>query len=249
MSERAREDQRLTRRIEALFESHRARYGSPRLHLSLRSEGIRVGGKRVARLMRDAGLTARCSRIYRRSPGTTRFFERHQNLRVGGEPPTAPDQLWVADLTYLRVGAYWRYLAVVLDGYSRRVLGWSLGERKTAELTREALRHALRHRRPAPGLIFHTDRGTEYGAHLLQTELRRHGIRSSMNRPGRCTDNAHVESFFHTLKAEVIHGVRFASVRTLRGVPNQYLGRYYNHRRMHSALGYCSPAEYEALPA
>jgi transposase InsO family protein len=249
MSERAREDRRLTRGIETIFGQHRTRYGSPRIHRGLRREGIHVGRKRVERLMRDAGLRARCSRIYRRSPGTTRFFERHRNLRVGSEAPTGPDRLWVADLTFLRVGPDWRYLAVVLDGYSRRVLGWSLGQRRTAELTREALRHALRHRRPAPGLIFHTDRGTEYGGYLLQSELRRHGMRSSMNRPGRCTDNAHMESFFHTLKAEVIHGVRFASVQALRGVLNQYMGRYYNHRRMHSALGYCSPVEYEALSA
>lgn len=248
MSERAREDRRLVKRIESIFERHRQRYGSPRIHRRLRHEGLRVGRKRVERLMRTAGLVARCSRIYRRSPGTARLFERHRNLRIGGDPPTRPDRVWLADLTYLRVADQWRYLAVVMDGHSRRVLGWSLGARKTADLTREALRHALRHRTPAPGLIFHTDRGVEYGAHLIQTELRRHGMRSSMNRPGRCTDNAHMESFFHTLKAEVIHDVRFASVRALRGVLNQYMGRYYNHARMHSALGYCSPAEYEGLP-
>lgn len=244
-SQHAADDRKLLEHIRQVFKRSQERYGSPRVHQALRRSGIRVSRKRVERLMRDAGLAARVSRLYRRTPGIERFYARHRNLRIDGCPPTDINQLWVADLTYIKVNRQWRYLAVVMDGYSRRVLGWSLGRNKTAELTRQALRHALRLRRPDPGLIFHTDRGVEYGAHLIQTELQRHGYRASMDRPGRCTDNAHMESFFHSLKAEVVHGIQFDSEAQLRATLTQYIGEFYNYRRLHSALGYCPPAEYE----
>ena len=136
-----------------------------------------------------------------------------------------------------------------MDIYSRRILGWSLGSNKAAELTLRALKHALRVQRPKSGLLFHTDRGVEYGAHLIQNELARHGIRSSMNRPGMCTDNAHMESFFHTLKAEELHAVRFKSERDLRIVLSGYINKFYNQTRLHSGIGYMSPVEYERMAA
>lgn len=233
------------KQIVSVHAGSRGRYGSPRIHQALAREGIGVGRKRVARLMQEAGIAGRVATLYRRSPGTTRFYERHQNLRLELPPPTGIDQVWVGDLTYIKVGEAWRYLAVVMDLYSRRVIGWALGERKSAELTLRALRQALRRRAPRPGLLFHTDRGVEYGAHLIQQELARHGLRSSMNRPGCCTDNGHMESFFHSLKAEAIHGLRFDSEAELRHALNQYIGQFYNHRRLHSALGYRTPVEYE----
>lgn len=233
------------KQIASVHTGSHGRYGSPRIHQALARAGVRVGRKRVARLMQEAGIAGRVATLYRRSPGTTRFYERHQNLRLELPPPTGIDQVWVGDLTYIRVGSAWRYLAVVMDLYSRRVIGWALGERKSAELTWRALRQALRRRAPSPGLLFHTDRGVEYGAHLIQQELARHGIRSSMNRPGCCTDNGHMESFFHSLKAEAIHGLRFTSEAELRHELNHYIGQFYNHRRLHSALGYRTPVEYE----
>src|SRR5690606_31443449 len=180
-STRALEDRRLLRRIERAHEQSAGRYGSPQVHQVLARQGIRVGRKRVERLMRDAGLTGRASTVYRRIPGIEKFFARHQNLRVEAGAPTAVDQQWVADLTYIRVAREWRYLATVMDVYSKKIVGWSLGQNKTAELTLRALKQALRTREPKPGMIFHSDRGSEYGAHILQNELERHGIRCSMN--------------------------------------------------------------------
>jgi transposase InsO family protein len=189
------------------------------------------------------------STLYRRIPGIEKFFARHQNLRVEAGAPTAVDQQWVADLTYIRVAREWRYLATVMDVYSRKIVGWSLGQNKTAELTLRALKQALRTREPKPGMIFHSDRGSEYGAHILQNELERHGIRCSMNRPGRCTDNGHMESFFHSMKAELIHGEEFRNERELRLALSGYINQFYNRSRLHSALGYLSPVEFERMAA
>lgn len=199
--------------------------------------------------MREAGIVGKAARIYRRLPGLERFYYRYRNLRVDLPPPSGADQQWAADLTYIRVRGDWCYLAVVLDIYSRRVIGWSLGRNKTAELTGRALRHALRVRTPNTGLIFHTDRGVEYGAYAIQNELERRGFRPSMNRPGRCTDNAHVESFFHTLKCEQLHGQRFQSERELRLVLAGYINQFYNQTRLHSGIGYLSPVEFETRAA
>lgn len=248
-SARAIEDQRLVKKIRRIHASSEGIYGSPRIFKALKREGERLSRKRVERLMREAGLVGIAATKYRRVPGINRFFHRHRNLLLDLPKPTGINQHWLADITYLKVQGQWRYLAVVMDAYSRRIVGWSLGLNRTAALTRQALRNALRHRDVAPGLILHTDRGVEYGAQLLQDELKRHGIRSSMNRPGQCTDNATVESFFHTLKAEKLHGVSFNSDRELHVTLNGYINRFYNHRRMHSSLDYRSPAQYEAVAA
>lgn len=187
----------------------------------------------------------KAARMYRRVPGIEKFYARYRNLRLEGPPPGGMDEQWVADLTYIRVGRDWHYLAVVMDAFSRRVIGWSLGQRKTAELTLRALKQALKVRTPKAKMIFHTDRGVEYGAYLIQNELKRHGIRPSMNRPGQCTDNAHMESFFHSLKTEQVHGESFENQRQLRLVLGSYINQFYNHKRLHSGIGYLSPAEYE----
>lgn len=236
-------------RIEQIHRQSRGVYGSPRVHKALAREGISVGCKRVERLMRDAGIVGKVTTLYRRIPGLEKFYSRYRNLKLDTPPPSSTDQQWVADLTYIKVGKDWRYLAVVLDVYSRRIIGWSLGAYKTAELTLRALKQALRGRSPKPGLLFHTDRGVEYGAYLIQNELQRHGIRPSMNRPGQCTDNAHMESFFHSLKAERLHGERFSSEHELRIALNGYINQFYNQARLHSGIGYRSPVDYEQMAA
>lgn len=215
--------------------------------MALRAQGIRVGRKRVERLMREAGLVGRAARVYRRLPGRTQFFKKHKNLKLTMKFPCSVDEQWVADLTYIKVKDKWCYLAAVMDLYSRRIVGWSLGQYKNCELTVSALRHALRHRKPKQGMIMHTDRGREYGGELVQIELERHGIRASMNRPKMCTDNAHMESFFHSIKAEKLKGLKFKSERELRMVLNQYINHFYNVTRMHSGIGYKSPVEYETI--
>lgn len=248
-SAREQDNQTLIKKIEAIFFAHNTNYGSPRVHAALREAGVYVNRKRVERLMREAGLVGKAGRIYRRKALPEKYYTKMPNLRKDMSPPSAVDQQWVGDLTYLKVAGQWRYLAVVMDVYSRRILGWSLGAYKTAELTRASLRQALRHRVVKPGLLFHTDRGSEYGAYLIQDELKRVGIQSSMNRPKSVTDNAHMESFFQSMKTECIHGVTFKDERELRLTLSHYLNRYYNHQRIHSSLGYTNPVDYEKMAA
>ena len=199
------------------------------------------GRKRVERLIHEASLIGCAGRIYRRIPGLRRFYERHNNIRLNQTAPKGLNQQWVANLTYIRVGNEWRYLAAVLDVYSRKVIGWSLGSRKTANLTLRALRHALRVRMPRPDLIFHKDRGVEYRAYLIRNELSRHGIRPSMNRPNQCMDNAHMESFSRSLKAEAIHDASLKSEREQRVVLSGHINQFYNQNRLHSGIDYRAP--------
>jgi putative transposase len=234
-------------RIKGIFEASNGTYGSPRVHMALQQVGIRVGRKRVARLMRQANLKARSARIYRRMPGTRDFFCIVPNRIVGFET-TRVDQVWVGDVTYLKSGGRWRYLAVVLDRHSRRVLGWHLGMRKDPTLTLEALNRALSGRLVKPGLIFHSDRGVEYAAYAYRTRLAALGILQSMRRRRKLNDNAFMESFFHSMKSEAIHGRLFDDDHTLHAVIRQYIRRY-NRTRLHSALGYRSPIAYEHVAA
>jgi putative transposase len=230
-----------------MFQASEQTYGSPRIHAVLRDSGIWVGRKRVARLMRQAGLKARSARIYRRMPGTRKFFCRVPNRIVDLETKRV-NQVWVGDVTYLKSGGRWRYLAVVLDRHSRRVLGWQLGLRKDPSLTMEALRRALAGRRVSRRLIFHSDRGVEYAAYAYRTRLAALGIVQSMRRRRRLNDNAFVESFFHSMKAEALDKRLFDDDETLRAAISQYIRRY-NRTRLHSALGYRSPISYEHIAA
>lgn len=247
-SKRRRNDEELGERIERIHRDSGSRYGSPRVHEVLRREGIRCSNKRVARLMRERGLRARVSRLYRRGPGMVRrFFAKNGNLRLGEPLPTRTDQIWVGDLTYLRLGKRWRYLATVMDLFSRRIVGWTLARNRTTEVTLRALKRAIAARGPAPGLLFHTDRGIEYSAYDFQDFLKSKGIVPSMNRPRHCQDNAHMESFFHSLKAELTHRRSYASDAELNASMAGYIDRFYNEKRIHSSLGYHSPVEFECL--
>ena len=245
-SAHAVQDRRLTQRITALFRGHLGRYGSPRIHRALQQEGWRVSRRRVERLMRAAGLRARVARVYRTNPALHRFYGQHPN-RLPRDVARHPDRVWVGDVTYLPVGGQWRFLAVVLDQCSRRVLAWTRGRRRDAHLTRRVLDAAVRRRRPPGGLIFHSDRGSEYVAAAFRDRLVALGLRQSSALRGP-EDNAHMESFFHSLKAEVIHGVHFATEAVLRTALRRYI-QYYNHQRLHSALAYQSPVHYESRAA
>jgi transposase InsO family protein len=239
----ARQDERLLGRIRAIFEASEGTYGSPRIHAALQQAGLKVGRKRVARLMRDAVLKARSARIYRRTPGTRRFFAGIPN-RVLELKTTAPGQIWVGDVTYLKSAGRWRYLAVVLDRHSRRILGWSLGFQRDLTLTLDALNRAVLRRRWKPGPIFHSDRGVEYSAYAFRARLAALGITQSMKRPRELGDNAFIESFFHSMKAEAIHGQTFGDDHALDQTIRRYVRRY-NRSRLHSSLGYRSPIDYE----
>lgn len=247
VSERERQDKRLRERVGAIFKASEGTYGSPRVHAALQQAGVWVGRKRVARVMREAGLKARSVRIYRRMPGMRRFFEAVAN-RVLGLTTTAPDQIWVGDVTYLKSAGRWRYLAAVMDRHSRRILGWSLRVRRDLALTLAALNRALLRRRPKPGLIFHSDRGVEYSAYAYRTRVAALGIAQSMKRPREMGDNAYIESFFHSMKADAIHGRVFRDDRELFLAVSSYIRRY-NRTRLHSSLDYRSPIDYEHAAA
>jgi transposase InsO family protein len=242
-SARREQDRVLLETMETIFHGSGGTYGSPRLHRALAACGHRVSRRRVERLMRIGGWRARIVRVYRRKAGTHRWFDQHPN-RVRRSRATAPNQIWLSDVTYLAVGSRWWYLAAVLDQYSRRVLAWRLGSVRNSHLTRGAVEAALRRRRPEAGLIFHSDRGSEFLATPLRERLDEHGVRQSMTRGGAPDENAHMESFFHSLKADVIHGRRFETVAELRRELHRYVV-YYNRRRLHSALSYQSPVDYE----
>jgi putative transposase len=225
-----------------LFHVHQERYGSPRIYRELRRQGWTVSRRRVARLMRAGGLRAKAVRGYRAKAGIRARFAQHPN-RVWAATVRRHNQVWVGDITYLRLIDGWRYLAVVLDHHSRRVLAWTLSRRRTARETCAVLNAALQRRRPPRGLIFHSDRGTEYMGAAFCAFVARHGLQQSASVRGP-SDNARAESFFHSLKAELTRGVAFPTEAALRRALISYI-RYYNTRRMHSALGYHSPVAFE----
>ncbi len=199
--------------------------------------------------MRESGLRGRVVLVTRRNPGLKRFQRSGENLRLSQPKVTGINQVWVGDITYLKIGRNWRYLAAVMDLYSRRILGWALGSSRTTDLTLRAFRHAIRRRGGCGPELFHTDRGVEYMAKVFTAELARYGIKPSLNRLGRCTDNAHMESFFHSLKAELIRARRFETDEIMRASLNGYINQFYNHQRLHSSIGYKAPAVYERMAA
>jgi putative transposase len=238
---RARQNLQLLKRIQCTHVNSHGVYGSPRIQRALCAQGLRVSKNRVARLMRKHQIRARAAKIYRPNPGMHRFFEHipKQRLKVLA---TKPNAVWVGDITYLKLGGAWRYLATVMDRCTRRIIGWSLGPKKNVRLTLQALDRAVRVRRPGSGLIFHSDRGTEYAGYIFRDRLVELGIVQSMNE--RVNDNAHMESFYHSMKTEVIHGQAFKDDRHMKLEVRQYI-RFYNERRLHSSIGYVAPATYE----
>ena len=248
-SERARTDAELKSIIEKIHDDAEEAYGSPRVFQALKKQGFAIGRKRVERLMKELGLVGRVMKVTRRAPGSKRFLASGENLRLDLAPPTRINQVWVADITYLKVKNRWMYLSVIMDLYSRRIIAWRLHKRRTAEVTKRTLEYALKKRKPPPGLIFHSDRGVEYRGDVFQKALNSRGIVHSLNRAGHCTDNAHMESFFHSMKAELIRGIRYVSEAQLRYDLVKYINKFYNKSRLHSGIGYHSPIEYEQLAA
>jgi putative transposase len=245
-SARGQQDLELVAAIKRVHRGDKRCYGSPRVQRELREKGYGCGRHRVARLMRLNGIVASRIERYQDRGARDDLYARFDNLLLRREAASRPDELWVGDYTYLRTPQGWLYLAVVLDLYSRRVIGWSFSGQRTAQLTREALRMALDERRPLPGTLFHSDQGVEYAAHAFQSLLTTHGLEPSMSRKGNCYDNAFVESFFASLKLEV--GGAFRSAHEAIENIRPYI-RFYNHQRQHSSLGYQSPVQYERLSA
>lgn len=242
--ERSVVDEGLLKKIEAAFKKSKETYGSPRIYKALRKRGESVGKRRIERIMRENGIKACSSTLYRRVPGTHRFFSSVKN-QIRQVDVTHQDQVWVGDVTYLKVNGQRRYLATVMDRYTRRLLGWSFGTDRTSALTRRALHQALRLRRPQREVYFHTDRGTEYLAADFKKALSNADFIQSMNRPRSMNDNAHMESWYKSMKSDMYHRYEFDSDRELRTAISDYI-HFYNNERLHSSLGYQSPVEFEA---
>jgi len=242
---RVRADDRLGLAIAAIHAESRQRYGSPRIHAELAARGCRTSRKRVARLMRGRGLAARRRRRFRVTTQSRHPFPIAPNVLARQFARAAPDHAWVTDITYIPTGEGWLYLAVILDLCSRFAVGWAMSERITEALTLDALGLALARRRPPPGLLHHSDRGSQYASGDYQRVLAQHGIVCSMSRRGDCWDNAVAESFFATLKVELVHDAAWATRAAARTELFDYLEVFYNGQRRHSALGYLSPRVFE----
>jgi transposase InsO family protein len=246
-SKRAREDAALVREIQDIHRASRSTYGSPRVHIELEARDFQVGRHRVARLMRENGITARFKRPFRRTTDSKHSLAVAENHLSRDFAVDEPDRAWVTDITYLWTAQGWLYLAVVVDLFSRRVIGWSMAEHLRTELVLGALNMALGQRAPSQDLMHHSDRGCQYASNAYRDALAAHGIECSMSRKGDCWDNAVAESFFGTLKTELVHRTRWATRLAARTAVFEYIEVFYNRQRRHSYLGYLSPADYENL--
>ncbi len=242
---RTKADESLLRAIRRIYHEHKGRAGSPRITWALRHEGRRVGKNRVARLMRQNALRAKAARKYKATTHSDHNLPVAPNLLNQDFSAQRPNQKWVADITYLATDEGWLYLAVVLDLYTRKVVGWAMSERMTAKLTCDALRMALWRCKRPQGVIVHSDRGSQYCAHDYRRLLKTHGLIASMSKKGDCYDNAAMESWNHSLKVEAIHEERFSTRQEAKNQVFEYIEIYYNRKRLHSGLGYLSPEAFE----
>jgi len=242
---RRAQDRRLGLEVEGIYCGHFQSYGSPRIHRELTARGVHVGKKRVERLLREKGLAARRPKRFRRTTDSNHTQPIAPNLLGRNFSFKAPNQAWVGDITYLWTAEGWLYLAVLLDLFSRRVVGWSLRPDLEVPIALAPLDQAIAKRRPAAGLIVHHDRGSQYASAAYQSRLQSQGYRPSMSRKGDCWDNAVAESFFASLKKELVHKVRWATMAQAQRQIEDYIENFYNRRRRHSTLGYLSPVEFE----
>jgi putative transposase len=244
-SKHAARDEALAARIGKVHAESRRIYGSPRVHRELIARGERVSRKRVARLMKARELCGKRRRRFRVTTQSEHTFPVARNVLARQFKASAPNEKWVGDITYLWTREGWLYLATLIDIFSRRVVGWSMSERLTTDLPLAALRMALKSRRPARGLLHHTDRGSQYASADYRRVLADSHARVSMSRKGNCWDNAVAESFFATLKVELVRGLDFATREEARVAVFEYIEVFYNRKRRHSAIGYVSPNEFE----
>jgi len=247
-SARTTADEQLAERIRTVHRTSRRTYGSPRVHAELQAQGRRHGRKRIERLMRTRGIRAKARRRFRVTTDSKHAHPIAPNTlarQFAVEQVAAPDRVWVGDITYLLTREGWLYLAIVLDLGSRRVIGWAMRHTLEGVLTEDALTMALTGRRPGPGVLHHTDRGSQYAAGDYRALLSAHGMACSMSRVGDCWDNAVAESFFATLKRELADEADWATRDDARTAVFEYIEVWYNRQRRHSSLDYLSPVAYE----
>jgi len=248
-SKRQREDMVLLAHIREAFRLSHNTYGSPRMTMELREQGFAAGRRRIARLMRENGLKGRQPRRYRRSADCDHGFATASNLLGRDFTASRPNEKWAGDISYIWTREGWLYLSVLIDLYARRVVGWATGDRLHRDLTLRTLNMALIRRRPPPGLIHHSDRGSQYASWEYQQTLKAHGVLASMSGKGNCYDNAAMESFFKTIKSELVWPTKFLSRRQANDMIGTYIEGFYNPQKRHSTLGYLSPVQFEQLPA
>ena len=230
--------------IRAIHEELKGAYGSPRMVRELRGRGFPVSKERVERLMREHGIRARHKRRYKVTTDSKHNLPVAANRLKRDFTPSAPNQTWTSDITYLWTDEGWLYLAIVLDLFNREVVGWSLQPRMTADIVIDALTMAWFRRKPAVGLMHHSDRGSQYASQPFQSKLKVYGMKGSMSRKGNCWDNAPTESWFNSFKNERVHGLRYATRAELTAASFEYIEVFYNWSRRHSTLGYKSPIQF-----
>lgn len=243
-SNHKKHDERLTDAIKELHQGYSRVYGAARIHRALRKNGFSCSRRRINRLMRESGIKASTAGLYTWCPGRHEFYASTGNQLAKEPPPSAPGEQWAGDYTYIKTGQGWFYHAVIIDLFSRKVVGWAFSRKRNAELTKRALRMALQRQTPKAGCVFHSDQGIEYAAHEYREMAEAAGMRRSMSRKGNPLDNAYVESFFHTMKAELIHQKMFETdIEAVAHIVE--FTEFYNKERLHSALDYQSPEAYE----
>jgi transposase InsO family protein len=242
---RQRENELLLERIKEAYTLGRRTYGSPRITKELRENGILCGKNRIARLMRLHGIYAKTKRRFRVTTHSHHNLPVAENLLNRQFETDKPNKVWLSDITYIWTQEGWLYLSAILDLYNRQVIGWSMDDRLTQDLVLQALHQALGRRKPDPGIVFHSDRGSQYAGHAFRNVLDQHHFSQSMSATGNCYDNAVMESFFHTLKAESVYFERYRTRAEARQSIFEYIEVFYNRIRRHSSLGYLSPLEFE----
>jgi putative transposase len=245
---RAKANQALVQEIKTIHAQSRKTYGSPRIANQLRKNGLKHGRNRIARLMKEHHLCGRQKRRYRVVTTDSNHDQPiAPNLLAQAPQASKPNQIWVADITYIKTGEGWLFLAAILDLYSRKIVGWNMSPSLDTQLILKALQMALLTRQPPPHLLFHSDRGVQYASHDYRQALAHAGLLSSMSRKGNCYDNATMESFWSTLKLELVYRTNFSTRQQARAALFDYIESFYNRQRSHSALNYLSPVDFESL--
>lgn len=244
---REKENESLVFRIKLVHGKSRRIYGSPRITAELRANGLRCGKNRVARLMREHGIAAKTRRRFKITTDSKHTLPIAENILDQEFAMDAPNKTWAGDITYIWTQQGWMYLAVVLDLFNREIVGWSMRKRITKDIVIEAFTMAIKRKRPQAGLVFHSDRGSQYASHDFRRLLEKYGVIQSMSGKGNCYDNAVTESFFHTLKTELVYFELYRTRSEARQSIFEYIEIFYNRIRRHSFLGYVSPVDFGKL--
>ena len=247
-SKRSEENEKLDIAIRQAYRKSRGNYGSPRITKELQAQGICCGKNRVARRMKENQIVAKTKRRFRVTTNSKHKNPVAENILNQNFDTRQPDKVWASDITYIWTREGWLYLSVILDLFSRQVVGWSMSNRLTQDLVIKSFQQAVWRRKPGPGLIFHSDQGIQYACQPFRNLLTKHNFIQSMSRKGNCYDNAVVESFFHTLKTELIYFERYQTRDEAKRSVFDYIEIFYNRERRHSALNYLSPVDYESSP-